>query len=223
MSSPPDYIKELFLMIRELSNKIDNLTESFQESNEYTKSFIQTASTTLENLENKLSHYEANGHHNETCKKTAILLPDFIPEIGFNDWLLTFEINKYDMQVLFGTSILDGFKHCISKNMEIIEGKPIWISDKKTKQIYIYDFIGESELNWRIMTEEDIFVVIDNIWRKMVEFYFIKNEEEYIELSDEEQTQRDINKKYLIDMKKKLIQKHVKDIARHIVLCYDKK
>lgn len=182
----------------------------------------------IDNLENKIDNlYQQmqKGNGNIMKNNTVMVVPNFIPSIGFQQWLQNLNIDKQDIAVLLGTNILDGFKcyliKYISINKNNKESIPIYISNTgRYKQIYIYDIIDclKQDAKWHIMTDDDICTIIDIIWRKIIEYYFVTDEESIIDiLTDDEQTKRDINKKILLDMKKRLIQKHIKDIYRCII------
>jgi len=195
-------IEDLMLLIQEMSNKIDNLENKIDELRE-----------------------RGGGGGNGSRKPTVSVVPDFIPDLCFQKWLQTFDIGKQDIMVLLETNIVDGFKCCLIKFIggkpEDTENvaKPIWVSTNgRYKQIYIYDVVDglDQHAQWRIMTEDDVCILIDTIWRKMIEYYFVTEEETLDILSDDEQTYRDLNKKVLLDSKKRLL-KHTRELQRCIV------
>jgi hypothetical protein len=192
-----DTIRELFTMIRELSEKMDGIEQKIE--------YITDAITMSQ---------KRNMKDKDKDKNTATM-PDFIPNKDFQQWISLFNVNKEDMDMLFGSTILDGFKHCLNRNIDAISEYPLWgASPAKTIQIFIY----QNEAGWRIMTEEDIHILIDFVWRKMLEWYFILDEDEdYDKMTDKEQLQRDCNKKNLFGMKKTILTKYTKDIARCII------
>jgi hypothetical protein len=71
---------------------------------------------------------------------------------------------------------------------------------------------GEKSGKWVLISEQTIQQFIASIWRKMLEYYFTCEAE-----PGEDETVRDINKKKLIDMRKGLAEKHVREIERSIV------
>lgn len=201
-------MKQILDMFCELKEKIENLEN--------------TVLKKYKCLEEKLQYIEQKQiMSGSNTQKTVIdIQPNHTPSLTFQQWLEQISVMMEDLTNIFDIGILDGFYSCLGRNMPILES-PFWISPTKTKQIYLFDL---SNMAWRIMSENDIVIIIEEIWRKMIEFYFIKCEEEYMELSEQDQTQRDIKKKGLIDMKKKMIQKHTMDIAKCIVKnCEQKK
>jgi len=201
MTTPPQYITDLIGLIKNLSDKIDNLENKLDD---ISKQVQNTRNNNIDILRNK-----------------NILLPSFIPEISFQQWIQNFEIHKQDVMNILEINILDGFKTYLNKYIVETEYniKPIFVSGGKSKQIFIYNLVDctTNEAEWKIATDEDICVLVDIIWRKMIQYYFIDEEEALDrEFTEDEQTMRDINKKILLDMKKKLISKHIKDITRFI-------
>ena len=183
-----EFADHIFAILRELSNKIDNLERK---------------------IDDLASKTKIGGGAGRGSADTTPSSPDFVPGIEFQPWLNQFVTNREDLDLVFGVSMLDGYKQCISRN--IGENPPIWVlSSTKTVSIYIYE-----DAAWRVASEEDIHCIIDAIWRKMLEFYFILSDEP--DISEDEQTRRDINKKNLIDMRKKMVSRHTRDIARFIV------
>ena len=182
---------------------------------------IQKMSNKIDNLENKIDHLIGMRphHHQSSSENSAIMMvPDYTPSINFQKWIQNFDINKDDVMNVLETNILDGFKDCIIKNMSCDTSKPICaFTYGRHQQIYIYDIFQSSIFQWHVITDDDIYLLIDIIWRKMLEYYFV-TEEELMEdaLSDNEQIQRDLNKKVLLDMKIRL-HKHIKEIKRCIL------
>lgn len=194
---------------------------------------IQKLFDKIDNLERKLD--EALNRnilppppkpHNSSQSIHVPTLPNYIPEIDFHQWIQNFDVGKEDVMNVLEQNILDGFKTCLYKHMcEVdIDNKPIFVNTGgvggKVKNIYIFNLVNSitNEAEWRLINDNDIYLIIEIVWRKMVKYYFIDEEEqiEYSELSEDEKTQRDINKKVLLDMKKKLLNKHIKDITRFI-------
>ena len=71
---------------------------------------------------------------------------------------------------------------------------------------------GEKSGKWVLISEQAIQQFIASIWRKMLEYYFTRETGPEVD-----ETVRDINKKKLIDMRKGLVEKHVREIERSIV------
>lgn len=198
-----------------------------QHNIEYLINIIKELSNKIDNLENKIDNlYQQvqKGNTNIIKNNTVMVVPNFVPSIGFQPWLQKLNIDKQDIEILLGTNILDGFKcyliKYISVNKNNKESIPIYISSNgRYKQIYIYDSIDSLRLDakWYIMTDDDVCLLIDIIWRKIIEYYFVTEEESIIDmLSEDEQTQRDMNKKNLLDMKKRL-HRHTREIQRSII------
>lgn len=188
---------------------------------------IQKLFDKIDNLERKLDEALQRNIPTPNCSsQSGPTFPNYIPEIDFHQWIQNFDVGKEDVMNLLEQNILDGFKSCLYKHMcEVdIDKKPVFVNTGgaggKVKQIYIFNLVNSitNEAEWRLINDNDIYLIIEIIWRKMVKYYFIDEEEqiEYSELSEDEKTQRDINKKVLLDMKKKLINKHIKDITKFI-------
>lgn len=199
-----------------------------QQNMEHLIEIIKKMSIKIDNLENKINELTQKMQNNNygilPKNNTINVVPNYTPSIGFQTWLQNLSIDKNDVMVLFGTNILDGFKCYLIKHLDLYKNntisRPLWISNNgRYKQIYIYDINDniEKDLKWHIMTDEDTCLLVDIIWRKMIEYYFVTEEECIDTFTDDEQTQRDFNKKILLDMKKRLIQKYTKDIQRCII------
>jgi len=223
-STSPSYDTQYLInIIREMSDKIDNLENKI----DYLLDEIHQTSSRRGGV--------ARSGWGERSGGGSMIVPDYTPSIHFQQWIQNFDIDKQDVTNVLETNILDGFKDCILKYFTQNASNPISnipyiaIVRGNYKCIYIYDCLlseeqnsglndASSVLQWRIITDDDIYMLICVIWSKMLEYYFVIEEEELMadELSDREQLQRDINKKVLLDMKTRL-QKHIKDIKRWIL------
>lgn len=189
---------------------------------------IQVMSEKIDNIENKIDEINVRGTGTGgRCggSTTVSVRPDFIPDITFQKWIQDFEIGKHDVMLLLENNIMYGFKCCLHKLiMGVNMGgggenlNPIWIHvHGRYKQIYIYDLVDDDSLaQWHTVTEDDMYILVDTIWRKMIEYYFIIEEESLEILTDDELTCRDLNKRVLLDSKRRLL-KHTKEIQRYII------
>lgn len=180
---------------------------------ENTNDKIAELSEKIDNLENKIDqliHIINNMKNNRISNKKV--LPDYTPSIHFWDWIKTFIIKREHLITIFETSILDGFKECLEFNISntLPDNYPIWVSDTSVKKTYIFE-----EDEWRQFSSEEIHNIIEIIWRKMLEFYFMG------EKTEESEEQRDINKKKLIDLRKKLVDKHIKNINKYLIIKFN--
>ena len=198
MTELEDFKKDVFSILRELSNKIDNLDRKID-------AIVAAAASSSDGKNSNLK--SASVAQNDTPSS-----PDYLPSIEFQPWLNQFVTNIEDLDLVFDVSMLDGFKQCLAKNIEKNHGGglPIWVLGAKTVLIYIYE-----DSAWKVASEDDIHRIIDTIWRKMLEFYFVICDEP--DIRDEEQTRRDICKKNLFDMRKKIVNRHTRDIAKYLV------
>lgn len=71
---------------------------------------------------------------------------------------------------------------------------------------------GDKNGKWVLISDLIIQQFIASIWRKMLEYYFTCENEPGVD-----ETIRDINKKKLIDLRKGLVEKHLREIERTMV------
>ena len=199
----------------------------------------------IDGLENKIdlltSQVQSGGSKHSTIKKNLIYTPDYVPALDFDGWVQTCEIRQEHVNAIFKGTILEGFKYFIndwfSEQIQSGEALPVVVlGSGKTKLLYVYedtaeenpgkkveepgtetvdpgsDEDGEKSGKWVLISEQTIHQFIASIWRKMLEYYFTCETE-----PDVDETVRDINKKKLIDMRKGLVEKHVREIERSIV------
>jgi len=183
------------------------------------------------NLEDKI---EKMTHNHLSEKRMTRSIPDYIPTHSISEWITYCPINNDHMDIIFNNTILEGFKQYIQYCMDFSSTMllPLSVVDGKPKKIYGFDLVIEDSdsevdvsdihlsekteifngLKWQPMTEKHIHLFIEDIWRKMLEFYYTNPKH-----SNEDETQTDLNKKKLLSMRKILVEKHEKEIERFLI------
>lgn len=185
-------------------------------------------------LEDKLK--KMNTHMSE--KKAVLSAPNYIPTHTLSEWITYCPINSSHMENVFKNTVLEGFKQYILVCLEFsttmliplttLEGKPKRLfvfssvtDDSDSEQegdetsisnVHLKESVVISISKWKIMTEQQIHMFIEDIWRKMLEFYYTSPRE-----PDADETQRDLNKKKLLSMRKILVEKHGKEVERFLM------
>ena len=167
-----------------------------------------------------------------------------MPSLDFDAWIQTCTIKQEHVNAIFRCTILEGFKYFIndwfSEHHQSGVALPIVVlGSGKTKLLYVFEVTpselssyedgdgevdvdeeregepledGEKHGKWVLISDKSINQFIASIWRKMLEYYFTREPEPGVD-----ETVRDINKKKLIDMRKGLAEKHIREIERSIV------
>jgi hypothetical protein len=203
-------LPQILKMIATLSEKIDKIDTKID-------TFIRDHS------QNKKT---TNSHHTPDIQNS--MYPEHSPSFDYDSWIHQICIHREHVNIVFRYTILEGFKQFIqgfiSSEVKKKNILPIVAFGAKHKTIYIYKLIhidvsdpptSDSAAlvkgEWIPIDEKIIHKLIESIWRKMLEFYYLSEPEPNIE-----ETVRDINKKKLIDMRKGLVEKHTKEIERFL-------
>jgi len=215
-------------IINQLSSKIDVLEDKID----------VLTSHVLKNSGSGFSAQNVRGG----VKKNLIYTPDYIPSHDFDAWTQTCTIKQEHVNAIFRNTILEGFKSFIhdwfSEQQQSGINLPIVVlGSGKTKMLYVFEMFSEDDFSnlqqefnneniveplennfgdkngkWVLISEQAIQQFIASIWRKMLEYYFTSENEPGVD-----ETIRDINKKKLIDMRKGLVEKHLREIERTMV------
>lgn len=193
-------------------------------------------SNKIESIEQKIDILTQHIENNSTSYKKPIsenTVIQYIPLIDFDSWVHTIHIQREHVNIIFRNTILEGFKQFIqewfSKEKQKNENIPIILSGRP-KILYVFQnpvkVLSEDDSEnlqcvdtdteentgkWILIDETIISKMIECIWKKMLEFYFTGDPE-----PGTDETVRDINKKKLIDMRKGLTEKHLKEIERFL-------
>jgi len=177
-------------------------------------------------------------NHNMSEKKTILSAPNYVPTHTLSEWITYCPIHVGHMENVFKNTVLEGFKQYILVCLEfsttmlipltVLDGKPKRLfgfysatEDSDSEQegdetnisdIHVKESVTTPICKWQIITEQHIHIFIEDVWRKMLEFYYT-----YPREPDEDETQRDLNKKKLLSMRKLLVEKHVKEIERFLM------
>jgi len=200
--STQELLVKMCAVITGLSEKIDNLEQKLD-------AFIKTGSGGKRGG-------GSGGGGGGSC-------PDSTPPMDFYGWVDSMPVVQEHVNVVFRSSILEGFKqfvHALFTRTETANPRPIVLFGSKPKILYVFSKIspetdetvdpGRGE--WMVLDETVVCGLIEQVWRKMLEFYYTCPEEPGVS-----ETVRDMNKKKLIDMRKGLVEKHLKEIERFLI------
>jgi hypothetical protein len=209
---PPEYISEnplengiplLLQMMTDLSRRLDSMDMK------------------LDQLVSEIHKKDAEGGFNggrngeKLVKKnhsSESSTPDYSPSMTFENWLESVNINKTHVNMIFRSTILDGFKQVLQQIIHDSQPMvlPIVTIGAKHKSLLVYQE-REEVGKWYVLDGPLLNYLVESIWRKMLEFYFTSEAE-----PGEDETVRDFHKKKLVDMRKVLTDKHMKEIERFI-------
>jgi hypothetical protein len=205
-------LPQILKMIHTLSDKIDTIDTKIDN---FVREYSQNKKT-------------SNLHQRQSSTVPQKMYPDYCPSIDYDNWINEICIQREHVNVVFRCTILEGFKQFIqtfiSSGNKTKNSLPIVAFGAKHKTLYIYQLLQNNEDDhlstdtsalekgeWIPINEKIIHILIESVWRKMLEFYYLSEPE-----PNTDETVRDINKKKLIDMRKGLVEKHTKEIERFL-------
>ena len=184
----------------------------------------------IQSLQDKLDKIMTSPKH------TNNTIPTHIPTHSISNWIQKCPIDHEKMNYIFTHTYLEGFKYyvgyCLNYSTECHTNHecsiiPFAVVDEKPKKLYGYSMVvddydsdnssdelvdGRPTYKWQPMTERHINLFIEDIWRRMLEYYYMTPAPE-----GEDETVRDKNKHKLLGMRKKLVEKHHKEIERFLM------
>lgn len=214
---------------------------SLNETPESTKTIMMKMCNTILRMENYIYNLENKiekmTHNHLSEKRMKQSIPNYIPTHSISEWIKYCPINNNHMDSIFKNTILEGFKQYIQYCMDysstmliplsLVDGKPqklygfhsvmedsdseLESSEVDVSDIHLSEKTG-SLFKWQPMVEKHIHLFIEDIWRKMLEFYYTNPKD-----LNEDETQTDLNKKKLLSMRKILVEKHKKEIERFLI------
>ena len=108
----------------------------------------------------------------------VLRLPKNTPEIGFKEWIHTFQVNAEHVDIAINIGVYEGFISCIEFNMKryVLENTniPIVAFSHKPKYIYIFDSaldLNDTMIGWKIMDDACFKLLVQCIWVKMIKTY----------------------------------------------------
>jgi len=206
-----------------------------QESRENLDDVVTKMCETILSMENYIHSLEdklEKTTRHMSDKKVFLLIPGYIPTHTLSEWIHICPIHSGHMDVVFKHTVLEGFKQYVYSCLEYSSSMmlPLTVLDGKPKRLFgFYSAADDSDSEheggdmrpkehigaankWQQMTENQIHMFIEDIWRKMLEFYYTSPRE-----PEADETQRDLNKKKLLGMRKILTEKHGKEIERYLM------
>lgn len=182
---------------------------------------ISNLSNKLENLENRF----ININEFEPNKNLSRL---YIPQVSYEQWIDSFTVNMEILKKTYKQGILTGFKECIIENIGKYKSDisiDICNNEERKMRLPIVVLMRPKRLQiycdneWQTFTEANLEYFIQEIWRKFL-MLFLENQEsldfaiDFGVDNNSSQYHKDIFMKNILEMKKKILQNHKKEIIR---------
>lgn len=145
------------------------------------------------------------------------------PSISFEKWIDSFIVSQDVLEITCKNGILEGCKQCITENFQKYNMTIPLTVCMRPKQLYVYCIDDNNKGTWQLYTDEYLNMLIQEIWRKLLQLFLNDSNSDSQDSSDMDESQssqnyRDICMKKIIEMKKNLLQRHSKEIIKHLII-----
>jgi hypothetical protein len=169
-------------------------------------------------LESEREEMQSYFKHMKLSVSKVLRIPKNTPEIGFKEWIHSFQLNEEHVDIVINIGTYQGFVACIEFNMKCSVSKNVHIPmiafSHKPKYIYIFDSavdLNNNIIGWKIMDDACFKLLVQCIWVKMIKTYLGMEKDPSVSEDIHESNQN------MIAESRKIMEKKQRDLKKWII------